>query len=68
MENFRKHAETAGSTIIQDRVEVVSKVGEDSFEIKTQKGDTYSAKRVILATGNEYRKLGAPGEMEFYGQ
>ena len=68
MENFRKHAETAGSTIIQDRVEVVAKVGENSFEIKTQKGDTYTAKRVILATGNEYRKLGAPGEMEFYGQ
>jgi thioredoxin reductase len=37
MENFQKHAEAAGSTIIQDRVEEVSKVGEDSFEIKTQK-------------------------------
>lgn len=37
MESFRKHAETAGSTVIQDRVEVVSKVGEDHFEIKTQK-------------------------------
>lgn len=68
MENFQKHAEAAGSTIIQDRVEEVSKVGEDNFEIKTQKGDSYSAKRVILATGNEYKKLGAPGEMEFYGQ
>ncbi len=68
MENFRKHAETAGSTVIQDRVEEVSKVGEDSFEIKTQKWDTYTAKRVILATGNEYKKLGAPGEIEFYGQ
>ncbi|GAB0175278.1 MAG: thioredoxin-disulfide reductase [Candidatus Altimarinota bacterium] len=68
MENFRRHAETAGSVIIQDRVESVSKIGEDKFEIKTQKGDSYEAKRVILATGNEYRKLGAPGEMEFYGQ
>lgn len=68
MWNFQKHAEAAGSTIIQDRVEDVSKVGEDSFVIKTQKWDTYEAKRVILATGNEYKKLGAPGEMEFYGQ
>jgi thioredoxin reductase (NADPH) len=68
MENFRKHAEAAGSTVIQDRVEEVAKIGEDNFEIKTQKGDTYRAKRVILATGNEYKKLGAPGEMEFYGQ
>jgi thioredoxin reductase (NADPH) len=68
MWNFQKHAEAAGSTIIQDRVEDVSKVGEDRFVIKTQKWDTYEAKRVILATGNEYKKLGAPGEMEFYGQ
>lgn len=68
MENFRKHAEVAGSTVIQDRVEDVSKVGEDRFIVKTQKGETYQAKRIILATGNEYKKLGVPGEMEYYGQ
>ena len=68
MDDFLKHAEAAGSTLIQDRVEIVSKVGEDRFEIKTQKWDTYEAKRVILATGNEYKKLGIPGEMDFYGQ
>jgi thioredoxin reductase (NADPH) len=68
MNTFRKHAEAAGSTLVQDRVETVSKIGEDHFEIKTMRWDTYEAKRVILATGNEYKKLGAPGEMEFYGQ
>ena len=68
MESFLRHAEAAGSTLIQDRVEVVSKLGENHFEIQTQKWDTYEAKRVILATGNEYKKLGAPGEMEYYGQ
>ncbi len=68
MDSFQKHAEAAGSTLVQDRVEVVSKVGEDRFEIKTQKWDIYEAKRVILATGNEYKKLGTPGEMEYYGQ
>ena len=68
MDTFRKHAEAAGSTLVQDRVDTVSKIGEDHFEIKTMKWDTYEAKRVILATGNEYKKLGAPGEMEFYGQ
>lgn len=68
MDSFRKHAEAAGSTLVQDRVDTVSKIGEDHFEIKTMKWDTYEAKRVILATGNEYKKLGAPGEMEFYGQ
>ena len=68
MESFRIQAEKSGSTVIQDRVEVVSKVGEDRFELKTQKWDTYEAKRVILATGNEYKKLGVTGEMDFYGQ
>jgi thioredoxin reductase (NADPH) len=68
MDTFKKHAENAGSTLVQDRVEIVSKIGEDRFEIKTMKWDIYEAKRVILATGNEYKKLGAPGEMEYYGQ
>jgi thioredoxin reductase (NADPH) len=68
MDDFRRHAEIAGSTVIQDRVEGVSKVGEDRFEVKTQKWDVYETKRIILATGNEYRKLGVPGEMEYYGQ
>lgn len=68
MANFRAHAEAAGSTLVQDRVERVSKVGEQSFVIETQRWDTYEAHRVILATGNEYKKLGVPGEMEYYGQ
>ena len=68
MDNFLKHAEAAGSTLVQDRVETVSKIGEDRFEITTQKWDIYEAKRIILATGNEYKKLGIPGEMDYYGQ
>ncbi len=68
MKNFQSHAEAAWSTIIQDRVDIVSMIGEDHFEIKTMKWNIYEAKRVILATGNEYKKLGAPGEMEYYGQ
>ncbi len=68
MESFRKHAENAGSTLIQDHVEVVSKVGEDKFEVRTMKGTIYIANRVILATGNTYRMLEVPGEKEFYGQ
>lgn len=68
MESFRKHAENAGSTLIQDRVEVVSKTGEDKFEVRTMKGNIYIANRIILATGNTYRMLEVPGEKEFYGQ
>jgi thioredoxin reductase (NADPH) len=68
MQSFRLHAENAGSTLIQDRVEEVSKLGEDHFSLRTMSGKTYEARRIILATGNEYKMLGVPGEKEFYGQ
>lgn len=68
MESFRKQAENAWSILIQDRVEVVSKIGDDEFEIRTMNWTTYITKRVILATGNTYKMLWVPGEKEFYGQ
>lgn len=68
MESFAEHATTAGSTILQERVETVSKNGEHSFTVKTSTGKEYQSKTVILATGNKYKKLGVPGEAEFIGQ
>ena len=68
MDNFKKHAENAGSEILQDRVEVVSKIGENHFSVSTMGGKNFYAKRILLATGNTYKMLGIPGEKEFYGQ
>lgn len=68
MKNFQEHAEKSGSEFLQDRVEVVSKIGEDHFEVSTMSGKKIEAKRIILATGNSYKMLGVPGEKEFYGQ
>lgn len=68
MDNFKKHAENAGSEILQDRVEVVSKIGENHFSISTMGGKNFDAKRILLSTGNTYKMLGIPGEKEFYGQ
>lgn len=68
MDNFKKHAESAGSEILQDRVEVVSKIGENHFSVSTMGGKNFDAKRILLATGNTYKILGIPGEKEFYGQ
>ena len=68
MKNFKLHAENAGAEILQDRVEEVSKIGEDHFSVRTMGGKTFEARRVVLATGNEYKMLGVPGEQEFYGQ
>lgn len=36
--------------------------------IKTNKGNTYLAKTVIIASGSEHRKLGVPGEEEYGGR
>ena len=68
MNNFKKHAENAGSEILQDRVEVVSKIGENHFSVSTMGGKNFEAKCILLATGNTYKMLGIPGEKEFYGQ
>lgn len=68
MDKFREHAEASGSEILQDRVEVVSKIGDDHFSVSTMGGKTFGAKRIVLATGNEYKMLGIPGEKEYYGQ
>ena len=68
MKNFKLHAENAGSEILQDRVEEVSKIGEAHFSVRTMTGKTFEAKRIVLATGNEYKMLGVPGEKEYFGQ
>lgn len=68
MAKFREHAETAGSEILQERVERVEKLSDDHFRVTTLSQKSYEAKRIILATGNEYKKMGIPGEMEYYGQ
>jgi len=59
MDNFKKHAERAGSEFLQDSVESVEKK-DDVFIIKTHSGKELTSDYVILATGNTYRKLGAP--------
>ncbi len=68
MTSFLEQAKHAGSEILQDRVDTVSRIDENHFEIRTQNWALYESRRVILATGNEYKKLGMPGEMEFYWQ
>ena len=68
MKGFLEHAKHAGSEVLQDRVDLVSKLGENHFEVKTMGGNSFDSKRIILATGNEYKMLGVPGEKEFYGQ
>ena len=67
MDNFKKHAENAGSEIITENVEKVEKKG-DIFCITTSSKKEYEAKYVIIATGNNHRKLWVVWEKEFLGK
>ena len=67
MDNFAEHAKTSGSEILQDMVSEIHK-HKDHFHVKTASGKEFKSKYVILATGNQYRKLGFQWEKEFLGK
>jgi thioredoxin reductase len=58
MDNFKDHAETSGSEILNELVNEVSK-HDDHFHIITSTGKEFKSKYVIIATGNNHRHLGA---------
>jgi len=49
------------------RAERLSKV-DGGFEVRTDRGETYQTKAVILATGKRPRQLNVPGEKELLGR
>ncbi|MEL3899516.1 thioredoxin-disulfide reductase [Treponema phagedenis] len=65
-ENMRKQAIAFGAEIVYENVESLSKT-DSVFTIKTA-DKTYTSLTVVLATGAEHRKMGIPGEEEFYGK
>lgn len=69
MELFRQQAERFGAEIVEfDEVSEVVPVKKGLLEVRTGSGETYRGKAVIVATGSESKKLGVPGEKEFYGR
>lgn len=67
MDNFKEHAETSGSDFLEEMVEKLEK-NDGIFMVTTTSNKVFTAKYVILATGNTYRKLGFEGEAEFLGR
>lgn len=64
---FKKHVESYGVKIRQERVKEIKK--EDKvFTIATETGDSFKARSLILAMGRRYRWLNIPGEKEFVGK
>jgi thioredoxin reductase (NADPH) len=67
MDNFKDHAIAAGSEMLEEMVSDLEKK-DDHFFVKTSSGKEFTSRFVILATGNNYRHLGAKGEEEMLGK
>lgn len=63
-EELRQQAERFGANI--ELGEVTKIVDEGKYKkLETTSGDIY-AKTVLIATGSDYKKVGVPGEVEYY--
>ncbi|MGE4484504.1 MAG: NAD(P)/FAD-dependent oxidoreductase [Oscillospiraceae bacterium] len=63
---FESHAKASGAEIAMEEVTALDLDGE--IKTAATHSDRYEAKTVILAMGSERRKLGIPGENEFFGR
>ena len=69
MENFQNQAERFGAVLEEfDGVKNISKGDDGVFTIETDEEKKYRGRTVLLATGSEPKKLGIPGEAEFYNK
>jgi thioredoxin reductase (NADPH) len=65
-ENMRKQAERFGAKIELGECLGIKK-SDTIIKLDTTSGEI-TAKAVLIATGSEYRKIGVPGEMDFYAR
>lgn len=65
-DSLQKQAERFGAVIELGEVLSFAKTG-DMITLQTTSGEM-RAKALLLATGSDYKKLGIPGEAEYYGR
>lgn len=63
---LQEQAERFGAKIELDEVVKIETDGD--FKKVTTHGGEFKAKAVLIATGSDYKKLGIPGEQEYYGR
>lgn len=66
-DNMRGQAERFGAVIELGEVTDITKQSDGNIKLDTTDGDVY-AKAVLIATGCGYRKIGVPGEEEYYAR
>lgn len=68
-QKFADHAAKFGAEFRNGVVvERVSKLGDGTFETRTESGDVYHSPAVIITAGGTPVKLGVPGELEYAGK
>ncbi|MDB5184627.1 MAG: putative thioredoxin reductase [Candidatus Saccharibacteria bacterium] len=65
-DNLQKQAERFGAVIEFGEVTALRDEGE--FKVLETTSGTMKARAVLIATGSDYKKIGVPGELEFYGR
>lgn len=65
-EDLRKQAERFGAVIELGEVTAIEDKGATKL-LKTTDGD-YTARAVLIATGTDYKKIGAPGEQDYFAR
>jgi alkyl hydroperoxide reductase subunit F len=70
MQKFEEQLKQFPTSVKIEVGKTVAKLSKLSggFEVKTDDGQTYQARVIILATGKSPRKLGVPGENELLGR
>jgi len=61
------HCERFGTETLIAQAVTSIKVDGDYKMVRTETGDEYCSKALLLAPGTRYRRLGAPGEEDFIG-
>lgn len=67
MEKIRDHAKHAGCDLVSEYMTDVD-LSELPYKVFTRSGKVYKAKSLIIAMGVERRKLGCPGEKEYWAK
>jgi thioredoxin reductase (NADPH) len=65
-DQLQKQAERFGAEIEFGDVSAINDMGD--YKSVTVDGKEVKAKTVLIATGSDYKKLGIPGEKEYYGR
>ncbi len=66
-EDLRQQAERFGADIRVGEVLSISVENDGTKKVETTDGPLF-AKAVLIATGSDYKKIGVPGEAEFYAR